>query len=100
VDPKISDQGAQRRSNPPPWTPKAAAQIARLAREQRAGRPAPLFVNCLPEGMPSWMLITHNALEFARAGRRVKLTETCAKWCLEFACRTARGTSGTPSACR
>ena len=71
--PKISDQDVQRRTNPPPWTPKAAAQMAQLTSEQRAGRPAPLFVNCLPEGMPSWMLITHNALEFAFTPGRVTI---------------------------
>ncbi len=71
--PKISDQGEQRTSNPPPWTAKAAARIAHMASEQRAGRPAPLFVNCLPEGMPTWMLITHNALEFAFTPGRVTI---------------------------
>jgi hypothetical protein len=71
--PKISDQGEQRSSNPPPWTAKAAARIAYMASEQKAGRPAPLFVNCLPEGMPTWMLITHNALEFAFTPGRVTI---------------------------
>jgi hypothetical protein len=71
--PKISDQFAQVETNPPPWTLKAAAQIAHMFSEEKAGRPPPLFVNCLPEGMPSWMLITHNALEFAFTPGRVTI---------------------------
>src|SRR6266576_5029661 len=63
-NPKITDQDAQVKTNPPPWTPKAAAQIAEMFAEEKAGHPRPLFVECLPEAMPSWMLITHNALEF------------------------------------
>jgi hypothetical protein len=71
--PNISDQDEQQITNPTPWTPKAAAQIARMTSEERAGRPTPLFVNCLPEGMPSWMLITHNALEFLFTPGRVTI---------------------------
>jgi hypothetical protein len=71
--PKINDQHLQLTTNPPPWTPKAAAQITRMFSELKAGRPAPLFVNCLPEGMPSWMLITHNALEVTFSPGRVML---------------------------
>jgi hypothetical protein len=71
--PKINDQHLQLTTNPPPWTPKAATQITRMFSELKAGRPAPLFVNCLPEGMPSWMLITHNALEVTFSPGRVML---------------------------
>src|SRR5258708_6169117 len=62
-NPKITDQDAQARTNMPPWTPKAAALVAYQLAEEKAGRPPPLFVNCLPEAMPGWMLVTHNALE-------------------------------------
>src|SRR5216684_5143968 len=72
-NPKITDQDAQVKTNPPPWTPKAAAQIAYMFAEEKAGRPPPLFVNCLPEGMPSWMLITHNAMEFLFTPGRVTI---------------------------
>jgi hypothetical protein len=41
--------------------------------EERAGKPRGLFVNCLPEGMPSWMLISHNALEILYSPGRVTL---------------------------
>jgi hypothetical protein len=71
--PLVRNQEAQVRTNPPPWTPKAAAEIAQMFAEERAGHPRPLFVDCLPEGMPSWMLITHNALEFAFTPGRVTM---------------------------
>jgi hypothetical protein len=41
--------------------------------EERAGRPPPIFVNCLPEGMPSWMLVTHNAMEILFTPGRVTM---------------------------
>jgi hypothetical protein len=44
-----------------------------LAAEERAGHPRGLFIDCLPEGMPSWMLISHNALEFLFTPGRVTL---------------------------
>ncbi len=63
--PNISDQVAQIARNPTPWTPAAARQVAQLDAEEKAGNPRGLFIDCLPEGMPSWMLISHNAFEFA-----------------------------------
>ena len=71
--PRISDQIAQENGNPPPWKPAAAAQIAHLEREEAAGRPKGLFVNCLPEGMPTWMLISHNAMEILFTPGRITL---------------------------
>jgi len=72
-NPKVTDQDAQVKTNPPPWNEKAAAEIAQMFAEERAGKPRPLFVDCLPEGMPSWMLITHNAMEFAFTPGRVTM---------------------------
>ncbi|MBV8167903.1 MAG: hypothetical protein JO021_14000 [Alphaproteobacteria bacterium] len=72
-NPKITDQDAQVKTNPPPWNAKAAAEIQQMFAEEKAGKPRPLFVNCLPEGMPSWMLITHNAMEFAFTPGRVTI---------------------------
>jgi hypothetical protein len=71
--PDIGDQNAQIRSNPTPWTPDVARQIAQLVAEEQAGRPKGLFVDCLPEGMPSWMLISHNALEILFTPGRVTM---------------------------
>jgi hypothetical protein len=72
-NPKITDQDAQIKTNPLPWTPKAAAQIEKMFAEEKAGRPPPIFVNCLPEAMPSWMLVTHNAMEFLFTPGRVTI---------------------------
>ena len=58
LEPEGHGQDAQVRTNRPPWNEKAAAEVAKMFAEEKAGRPRPLFVNCLPEGMPSWMLIT------------------------------------------
>jgi hypothetical protein len=70
-NPKITDQDAQVRTNPPPWNAKAAAEVAQMVAEEKAGRPRPLFVDCFPEAMPSWMLVTHNAMEFLFTPGRV-----------------------------
>jgi hypothetical protein len=72
-NPNISDQNARILTDPVPWKPQAAALVAKLTAEENAGRPKGLFVNCLPEAMPSWMLITHNALEFIFSPGRVTI---------------------------
>jgi len=71
--PTLKDQDARMKSNPIPWNAAAAVQIAKLVAAEKAGNPKGLFVNCLPESMPSWMLITHNALEFLFTPGRVTL---------------------------
>ncbi len=74
--PVISDQIAQERTNPPPWTPTVAKQIQRMYDEEKAGRPFPIIDHCFPTGMPSYMLITHNAFELlATPGRMTLLGE-------------------------
>ena len=72
-NPNITDQDRQHVKNPPPWNPKAAALIKFQEAELRAGRPTPLFVNCLPEAHPSWMMISHNALEILFTPGRVTM---------------------------
>src|SRR6187551_2017939 len=72
-NPNISDQNAQIKTNPVPWRPEVEARIAQLQAEEKAGRPKGLFVDCLPESMPSWMLISHNALEILFTPGRVTL---------------------------
>jgi len=42
----------------------AARCNAKLVAADKGGQIRRAVVNCLPESMPSWMLITHNALEF------------------------------------
>jgi len=71
--PFISDQNKRITTDPVPWQPKVAEQIAVMVAEEESGRPRGLFVDCLPEGMPTWMLITHNAFEFAFTPGRVTI---------------------------
>jgi hypothetical protein len=72
-NPKITDQDKQAKTNMPPWIPAANELIQFQLAEEKAGRPPPLFVNCLPEAMPSWMLITHNAMEILFTPGRVTM---------------------------
>jgi len=72
-NPKISDQDKQAKTNMPPWTPAANELIQFQLAEEKAGRPPPLFVNCLHEAMPAWMLVTHNAMEILFTPGRVTL---------------------------
>jgi hypothetical protein len=71
--PVISDQVAQEKTNRPPWTPQAAKQIDHMYAEEAAGRPFPIIDHCFPTGMPSWMLITHNAFEILFTPGRVTI---------------------------
>ncbi len=72
-NPVISDQDRRIKTDPTPWNEKAAAEVAQMFAEEKAGKPRPLFVECLPEGMPAWMLVTHNALEFLFTPGRVTI---------------------------
>lgn len=71
--PDQPDQVRQMTSNPPPWTPDAARQARELADQERGGDPKGLFIDCLPEAMPAWMLINHNAMEVLFTPGRVTL---------------------------
>jgi hypothetical protein len=71
--PVISDQVAQEQSNPPPWKPAVAKQIKKMYADEDAGKPFEIIDNCFPTGMPSWMLITHNALEVLFTPGRVTI---------------------------
>jgi len=71
--PMTKDQDAQIKTNPTPWTEKAAKLIEWQVQEAIASRPAPLFVDCLPEGMPAWMLLTHNSMEVLFTPGRVTM---------------------------
>ena len=72
-NPFVTDQDKQAKTNMPPWNPQANELIQFQLAEEKAGRPPPLFVNCLPEAMPSWMLITHNAMEVLFTPGRVTI---------------------------
>ena len=71
--PDMALQNREEQANMPPWTPRAAARIAKQTADQAAGRPWPLFADCLPEAMPAWMLISHNAMEILFTPGRVTL---------------------------
>ncbi len=59
--------------NEPQWKPAAARQIAALEADEKAGRPHNIYLNCLPEGMPSFMIMTLNALEILFTPGRVTI---------------------------
>lgn len=71
--PDVKDQKRQEKENVPPWMPAVQPQIAHLAAEEKAGRPFLVLSHCLPHGMPSWMLITHNAFEWLTTRGRITL---------------------------
>ena len=51
-NPNISDQDKKAITEMPPWQERQAKIIAFQIAEEKAGRPTPLFTNCLPEAMP------------------------------------------------
>jgi hypothetical protein len=57
----------------PSWTPAAAAQIAALKAAEKAGHPHNIYIDCLPEGMPSFVIMTLNAAEFLFTPGRVTI---------------------------
>jgi hypothetical protein len=57
----------------PTWTPDAAKQIAALTALDKAGNPVNIYINCLPEGMPSFVIMTLNATEFLFTPGRVTI---------------------------
>lgn len=72
-NPKITDQDAQVKTNPPPWNDAAKKKIEQMFAEERAGKPRLIFHSCLPEAHPTWMLVTHNAMEILFTPGRVTM---------------------------
>src|SRR5262249_17757028 len=72
-NPKITDQDQQARNNPPPWNEKVAKEVEKMWAEEKAGRPKLIFYGCFPEAHPSWMLVTHNAMEILFTPGRVTM---------------------------
>ncbi len=60
-------------TNPFPWNAAALKQIDRLRADTIAGNPHLIFFGCLPLGMPSEMLVSHNAMEWLLTPGRVTL---------------------------
>jgi hypothetical protein len=71
--PDVKDQHRQETANMPPWKPEILPQVQRLIAEEKAGRPFLVLSHCLPHGMPSWMLMTHNAFEWLTTPGRVTM---------------------------
>ena len=71
--PDIPDQNRQIKSNPTPWNAVAQKKIDAQFAEMRAGRPQLIFHDCLPENHPSFMLISHNAMEILFTPGRVTM---------------------------
>ena len=71
--PDVTDQKRQETANRPPWTAKVAAEMIRLEQESRAGRPFLVLHDCLPYGMPSLMLMSHNTMEVLFTPGRVTM---------------------------
>jgi hypothetical protein len=71
--PDVKDQKRQETENMPPWKPNILSQVQRLIAEEKAGRPFLVLSHCLPHGMPTWMLITHNAFEWLSTPGRVTM---------------------------
>jgi len=71
--PDIEDQIRQEVDNMPPWKPQVLRQVQYLIAEEKAGRPFLVLSHCLPQGMTSWMLITHNAFEWLTTPGRITM---------------------------
>lgn len=57
----------------PPWKPEIAAQVAALQKLEADGRPQNIYINCLPEGLPSSVTQTLNSVEFLVTPGRVTI---------------------------
>ncbi len=71
--PDIADQNRQIRENPTPWNDAARAKAEQMFAEMAAGTPRLIFHDCLPENHPSFMLISHNAMEILFTPGRVTM---------------------------
>jgi len=69
--PDIRDQAAQEKDVP--WNEHGAKLADIMWAEFADGNPRGLFVDCLPEAMPSWMMISHNSLEILFTPGRVTM---------------------------
>ena len=60
-------------SVPGPWTPAAAAYLREQLALVQAGKPNNIYINCLPEGMPSLVTMARSASEFLFTPGRVTI---------------------------
>jgi hypothetical protein len=71
--PDIVEQTKQVDTDVPPWKPGPGRQAARMLADEKAGHPRSFFSDCLPLGMPSFMLVVHNPIEFLFTPGRVTM---------------------------
>ena len=71
--PDIGDQTRQEKGNLAPWTPAAQVQIDKMWKDTYAGEPPLVLYGCFPHGMPTWMMINHNAMEILFTPGRVTM---------------------------
>jgi hypothetical protein len=71
--PDIGDQERQEKENNVPWTAEAAAKIQEQIALENAGKPHGTHNTCLPWGMPGFMMLTHNAIEFLFTPGRITI---------------------------
>jgi hypothetical protein len=71
--PDVKDQKRQETANAPPWNKDILPQVQHMVAEEKAGRPFLVLSHCLPHGMPSWMLIMHNAFELLTTPGRITM---------------------------
>ena len=57
----------------PPWKPEFARQVDALKKLEADGRPQNIYINCLPEGLPSSVTQTLNSVEFLVTPGRVTI---------------------------
>jgi hypothetical protein len=57
----------------PHWTPEAQKQFDALKASEKSGVPKNIYIDCLPEGMPSYVIMTLNAQEILFTPGRVTI---------------------------
>ncbi|WP_375394405.1 hypothetical protein [uncultured Sphingomonas sp.] len=57
----------------PPWKPEIARQVEALKKLEAEGRPQNIYIDCLPEGLPSSVTQTLNSVEFLVTPGRVTI---------------------------
>jgi hypothetical protein len=57
----------------PPWTAEIARQVEALKALEADGKPQNIYINCLPEGLPSSVTQTLNSVEFLVTPGRVTI---------------------------
>ena len=57
----------------PPWKPEIARQVEALKKLEAEGQPQNIYINCLPEGLPSSVTQTLNSVEFLLTPGRVTI---------------------------